>query len=123
MKFYKLMVTLACVLWASVIFHIIALEAVGFKASDLLVSGTITIILLVLYYIYYFYLYFKNAKKVKKLKQEYLDSLKPTKRLLFCPTDEELVKKYNETPKAMFYKEKQELEKMQEDTTEEEMSM
>lgn len=94
MKLIKPMMVIACVLWISLILHIFFLEIIGFRMEDMMVTGIITISLLVMFYIYYFYLYFKNKQKVAKLKQEYLDSLKPTKPLLFCPTDEELEKKY-----------------------------
>lgn len=96
MKNYKPLLIMVYALWISVGVHMFLLEVTKLKLSDLIYTLSGSLILLVGVYFYYFYLYFKNKKKVELLKQEYLDSLKPTKPLLFCPTDEELVKRATE---------------------------
>lgn len=123
MKHIKPMMIICVVLWLSLILHIVLLEGLGLTQNDLMPTGIITISLLVVFYCYYFYLYFKNKRKVDKLKQEYLDSLKPTKPLLFCPTDEELEKRYYTAIKEPKRNEKSYTKEENESANEDEIEM
>lgn len=122
-KFYKPMLIASCLLWTAFIFHVLALEVFGLLVDTLLVSGIITIVLLVLNYSFFVYYYFKNKTKINNLKKQYLDSLKPDKPLRFCPTDEELLRKYQEQEKNRNLNQEKTKEDDFEDTDEEEIEM
>ena len=108
-------------LWISLIFHIIALEIVGLTIDSLIVTSIITIALLVLIYSYFTYYYLSNKGKINRLKEQYLDSLKPKKPLRFCPTDDELLARY-EKSKTYKLQQKIEVQATEEENEEIEMS-
>lgn len=122
-KFYKPMMIISSLLWISFIFHIVLLEIIGLIIDKLLVTGVITIVLLIFIYAYFIYYYFKNKPRIKKLKEQYLDSLKPDKPLRFCPTDDELLRKYKEQEKTGQFEYRIDKEEIKEDTDEDEIEM
>lgn len=99
-KLFKPLMVISFILWASLIFHLVGLEIIGFMVEPMIVTGLITIVLLVIVYAYFIYFYVKNKKKINDLKRQYLESLKPDKPLRFCPSDEELLKRYKDQEKS-----------------------
>lgn len=97
---FKLFALADIVAWSCVIVYLALSEVLLLTEPAVMYFGIVAVAFVLGVHIYLFCVLSSNRKRIELLKQQYIDSIKPVAPLRFCPTDEDLVKKYTESSKS-----------------------
>lgn len=90
-KHYKLFSILIILGWVMIAWCIVAMEIIQLSSTPWVVTGIVAGGFLILLHGGFIYAYNKAKKQVESLQEQYIDTLKPSAPLRFCPSDDELV--------------------------------
>ena len=97
---FKLFALADIVAWSCVIVYLALSEVLLLTEPAVMYFGIVAVAFVLGVHIYLFSALSSNRKRIELLKQQYIDSIKPVAPIRFCPTDEDLVKKYMESSKS-----------------------